>query len=95
MITSYHLQPLDAEETKLYIEHRLRLVGWQNDPYFTDEAYQMIFEAAGGVPRKVNLLCDRLLLLGFLEEKHEIDGEIVNEVVLDMHTEGSAPALSA
>ncbi len=95
VITSYHLQPLDAEETRLYIEHRLRRVGWQDDPNITDEAFQMIFEAAGGVPRKVNLLCDRLLLLGFLEERHEIDAKIVKEVVLDMHTEGSAPALSA
>ena len=73
----------------------MRRVGWKDDPHFTDEAFQMIFEATGGVPRKVNLLCDRLLLLGYLEEKHEIDAEIVKEVVLDMHTEGSAPALSA
>lgn len=95
VITSYHLQPLDAEETRQYIEHRLDLVGWDNDPEFSPEAYKMIFEATGGVPRKINLLCDRLLLLGYLEEKHEIDADIVKEVVLDMHTEGSAPALSA
>lgn len=95
VITSYHLQPLDAQETQQYIEHRLRRVGWQDDPHFTPEAFQMIFEASGGVPRKINLLCDRLLLLGYLEEKHEIDTAVVKEVVLDMHTEGSAPALSA
>ena len=95
VITSYHLQPLDAEETQQYIEHRLDLVGWDNDPEFSAEAYKMIFEATGGVPRKINLLCDRLLLLGYLEEKHEIGADIVKEVVLDMHTEGSAPALSA
>jgi general secretion pathway protein A len=95
VITSYHLQPLDAEETQQYIEHRLDLVGWDNDPEFSPEAHKMIFEATGGVPRKINLLCDRLLLLGYLEEKHEIDADIVKEVVLDMHTEGSAPALSA
>lgn len=95
VITSYHLQPLDAEETQHYIEHRMRRVGWKDDPHITPEAFQMIFEATGGVPRKINLLCDRLLLLGYLEEKHEIDADIVKEVVLDMHTEGSAPALSA
>ena len=95
VITSYHLQALDAEETRAYIEHRLRHVHWQDDPHFTPEAFHLIFEATGGVPRKVNLLCDRLLLLGYLEEKHEIDADTVKEVVLDMHTEGSAPALSA
>ncbi|RMD62716.1 MAG: ATPase [Alphaproteobacteria bacterium] len=95
VITSYHLQPLDAEETRQYIEHRLHHVGWQNDPAFTAQAFAMIHEATGGVPRKINLLCDRLLLLAYLEEKHEIDAAIVKEVVMDMHTEGSAPALSA
>ena len=95
VITSYHLQALDARETEQYIEHRLNLVGWAGDPRFSAESYRMIFEATGGIPRKINLLCDRLLLLGYLEEKHEIGTEIVKEVVLDMHTEGSAPALSA
>ncbi|MFQ5773762.1 MAG: XrtA/PEP-CTERM system-associated ATPase [Kiloniellaceae bacterium] len=95
VITSYHLQPLDMDETRQYIEHRLRHVGWQNDPNITPHAFNMIHEATGGVPRKINLLCDRLLLLAYLEEKHEIDRATVKEVVLDMHTEGSAPALSA
>lgn len=95
VITSYHLQPLDLEETRQYIEHRLTQVGWQNDPSFGPHTFKMIHEATGGVPRKINLLCDRLLLLGYLEEKHEIDRAMVKEVVMDMHTEGSAPALSA
>lgn len=95
VITSYHLQPLDLDETKKYIEHRLNYVGWKNDPSFTEHAFDMIHEATGGVPRKINLLCDRLLLLAYLEEKHEINSAMVKEVVLDMHTEGSAPALSA
>lgn len=95
VITSYHLQPLDLEETRHYIEHRLKHVGWNDDPLITPEAFQMIHEATGGVPRKINLLCDRLLLLAYLDERHEIDRSIVKEVVMDMHTEGSAPALSA
>jgi len=95
VITSYHLQPLDVEESRQYIEHRLLHVGWQDDPHFTAQAFKMIHEAAGGVPRKINLLCDRLMLLTYLEEKHEIDAAVVKEVVMDMHTEGSAPALSA
>ena len=95
VITSYHLRPLDPDETRQYIEHRLQRVGWDDDPSFTERSFQMIHEATGGVPRKINLLCDRLLLLGYLEEIHEIDGDTVQEVILDMHTEGSATALSA
>lgn len=77
---SYHLAHLTAEETQAYIEHRLRKVDWSDDPVFTAEAYQQIFEFTHGIPRRINTICDRLLLYGFLEEKHRIDGEIVKTV---------------
>jgi putative secretion ATPase (PEP-CTERM system associated) len=77
---SYHLAHLSAEETQAYIEHRLRKVEWQEDPSFTAEAYQQIYEFTEGIPRRINTICDRLLLYGFLEEKHRIDGEIVKTV---------------
>lgn len=88
VIATYHLRPLDAEETRKYIEHRLRHVGWQDDPSLTDRAFRIIYEQTGGVPRKINLLCDRLLLFGFLEERHKIDSAVVNEVIIDMQKEG-------
>src|ERR1051325_2648212 len=62
----YHLAPLDEPETRAYIEHRLHTVGWNDDPRITDEAFQVIFERTEGVPRRVNALCSRLLLYGFL-----------------------------
>ncbi|MEQ6341897.1 MAG: XrtA-associated ATPase [Gammaproteobacteria bacterium] len=77
VIAAYHLAPLDADETKSYIEHRLRRAGWSGDPTFTDAAYAAIHLATGGIPRRINTFCDRLLLYGFLEEIHEIDGETV------------------
>lgn len=88
VIATYHLRPLDAEETRKYIEHRLRHVGWQDDPSLTERSFQIIYEQTGGVPRKINLLCDRLLLFGFLEEQHKIDSAVVNEVIIDMQKEG-------
>lgn len=96
MIASYHLRALDAGDTTRYIEHRLSRVGWQGDPRFTAEAYQKIFAHSGGIPRKVNLLCDRMLLFGYLEEKHELAAEHVDEVLIDLDQEmsggGAAPA---
>jgi putative secretion ATPase (PEP-CTERM system associated) len=89
VIASHHLQPLDADETRGYIEHRLQRVGWQDDPSFADGSFAMIFEATGGVPREINLLCDRLLLFGFLEERHRIDTPEVDEVLSNMRDEGS------
>ena len=88
IIASHHLRPLDAKETRQYVEHRLGHVGWQSDPRITDEAFALVFAETGGVPRRINLLLDRLLLFGFLEERHEIDEAVVEEVLRDMRSEG-------
>lgn len=87
VIASYHLRPLDAADTQRYIEHRLTHVGWQNDPRFAEETYQRIFDHTGGVPRKINRVCDRLLLFGYLEEKHELVLADVEEVLMDLDEE--------
>ncbi|HKT16981.1 MAG TPA: XrtA/PEP-CTERM system-associated ATPase [Stellaceae bacterium] len=89
VIVSYHLGPLSSHETRTYIEHRLRLVDWKNDPKITDEAYSRIHHYAAGVPRRINLLCDRLLLCGMLEDLHEIGCETVDAVAGEMSQEGT------
>ena len=94
VITNYHLRPLNADETQDYIHHRLEQVGWNNDPSFTDSAMAAIFRDTGGVPRRINLLCSRLLLFGCLEERHDIDEEVVRDVIADMREEG-LPSISA
>lgn len=73
VIASYHLRPLDFAETQEYIEHRLLTAGWNGDPKITADVYGRIFEFTRGVPRRINTLCDRLLLYGSLEELHVID----------------------
>jgi len=73
VIASYHLSPLDRVETQAYIQHRLRQVGWTGDPKLEDDAYDAIFGYTEGIPRRINLLCNRLLLSGFLNEKHVLD----------------------
>ncbi len=87
IIATYHLNPLDAEETRTYIEHRLGLVGWNADPTFSDEAFEHIYEFTQGVPRRINNLCDRTLLFAFLEELHAIDGEVVRSVADEIGNE--------
>jgi general secretion pathway protein A len=87
IIAGYHLRPLDRQEVQAYIEHRLSLVGWREDPVISDAAIDVIYENSGGVPRKVNTLCDRLLLFGSLEEMHRFDPEQVQVVVEEMNQE--------
>jgi general secretion pathway protein A len=91
VMASYHLGPMDAAETRAYIEHRLHTVGWNDDPSFSDEAFRVIHEFSGGIPRKINSLCDRILLMGYLEELHSIDEGAVNEVVSEMQREMTIP----
>lgn len=91
ILASYHLGPMSADETRAYVEHRLRLVGWKDDPEFTDDAFQQIFAYTGGIPRKINSLCSRLMLFGFLEETHVVEGEAVAQVADDLKAEMSDP----
>ena len=87
VIASYHLGPLDALETRAYIEHRLRTVGWKGMPSFSDDAFETIYQFTGGIPRRINTFCDRLMLYGFLEEKTAFDSVAVKEVVEDLRHE--------
>lgn len=91
---SYHLGPLSFEETRSYIEHRLHMAGWNRDPDFADEAFQQIFDYTQGVPRLINMLCSRLLLYGFLEGMHRIDGAVVQRVVTE-HAEESRQVMAS
>ena len=84
VIAIHHLSAMTRDEIKGYVLHRLQLVGWKQDPVFTDGAFAKIFAFTGGVPRKVNTLCSRLLLYGALEELHEINENVVDAVVADL-----------
>jgi putative secretion ATPase (PEP-CTERM system associated) len=91
VIAGCHIGPLDRDETRAYIEHRLSHVGWQNDPQFEPEAYEAIFEATDGIPRRINTICDRLLLSGYLAGKHVIGGEDVEEAAREILDETRGP----
>ncbi len=87
IIASAHLKPLTKEEVKDYINHRLTQAKCNKPALFSDEAFQLIFEKTLGVPRKINIFIDRLLLFGFLEELDTIDCKAVNEVASEMSIE--------
>lgn len=87
VIAAYHLRPLDTAETRAYIEHRLRIVGWKDDPRFMDEVFPLIHRITQGIPRRINLFCDRLLLFASLEDKRVIDAAVVTAVTNDLDQE--------
>jgi hypothetical protein len=84
VLASFHLGPLSADETRLYIEHRLKTVGWTGVPSWDDAAFAEIHRHTGGIPRRVNTLCSRVLQFGALDESTNITAEMVDEVATEM-----------
>jgi putative secretion ATPase (PEP-CTERM system associated) len=82
VIASCHLGPMDSAETEAYILHRLQTAGWRGDPSFDKDAFAAIHQYTGGIPRKINILCDRLLLTGYLSRKHALTAK---EVAVPIH----------
>lgn len=87
IVASFRLEPLGLEECEAYIEHRLRAVGWNNDPEFAPGLFAFVHHASRGIPRKINLIMDRLLLFGYLEELHTIDKTALATVLAEIRAE--------
>ncbi len=84
VIATHHLDAMDADEVEPYIMHRLQRAGWTGRPQLTEDAYEAIFEETGGVPRKINALMNRTLLMGAVEQVDILDGSLVTAVIADM-----------
>lgn len=84
ILASYHLGPLSPPETRDYIKHRLLTAGWSGDPSFDETTFAAIHQHSAGIPRKINTLCSRALLAGFLEETHEITAELVETIAEEL-----------
>ena len=96
VIASCHLGPLEAPETRAYIEHRLHRVGWQDVPHFDEDGFAEIHRWSEGVPRRVNLLCNRLLLATYLGNGGTITRSQVEQVARELRAEVSeAPPVAA
>ncbi len=82
IVVNYHLVPLNRKEMELYIDSRLTKAGGQSK-IFQSAALDEIFEATGGTPRTVNLICDMALVYGFADGLQQIDRKIIKEVISD------------
>lgn len=91
VIASCHLGPMDRADTEAYVLHRLQTAGWRGDPSFSPDAFNAIFQHTGGIPRKINILCNRLMLMGRLDEKHAFTGQDVVAVFDDLQKDFLPP----
>ena len=80
----YHLKPLSRDETKGYVRHRLRVAGAQDD-IFTSRALDEVHRLSGGIPRIINVACDRALLGAYTQETRKIDAALVRRAAGEVY----------
>jgi putative secretion ATPase (PEP-CTERM system associated) len=95
VIATHHLDAMEAEEIKPYAEHRLNLVGWAGNPALDDGLFAEVFAVSHGVPRRINQLFNRLLLLGSVEERDRVDAEMLKQILAEFDEDGVGSLLRA
>src|SRR5688572_8730688 len=95
VIAAHHLEPMEREEIEPYVVHRLQQVGWRGNPLFDAEVFAGLHAASGGVPRRVNQIANRLLLLGAVDQRAQIDAVMLEAVLDEMAGERAVPEAAA
>ena len=89
VIAAHHLESMELGEVQPYIEHRLNCVGWSGNPKFDQRVFTVLFEASGGVPRRINQICNRLMMLGAVDQRSRIDGAMLTQVLEELELDGT------
>ena len=89
-----HLRPLDQNETRAYIRHRLTVAGG-NPNLFLPEAIELVYARTNGIPRLINQLCDYALVYAFADGRKHIDSELVSQVLRERSHAPLMPALAS
>ena len=87
IIATFRLEPMELDESREYILHRLHAVGWKNDPRLDPAIFGGVHRASRGIPRKINQIMDRLLLFAYLEERHVLDPSALTTVLNELGEE--------
>ena len=91
VIAAHHLEPMEQGEMEPSIIHRREKVGWSGNPAFDQRVFAELHEASGGIPRRVNQIANRLLLLGAVDERTRIDAVMLKAVLDEMAGEAAFP----
>jgi putative secretion ATPase (PEP-CTERM system associated) len=90
VIAAHHLEAMAPGEVEPYVMHRLKCVGWSGNPAFDPNVFTELHKATGGIPRRVNQLMSRLMLLGAVEQKSRIDSAMLAAVRKEMDGDSAA-----
>ncbi len=89
VIAAHHLDAMESTEVQPYFEHRMKCVGWDGNPAFDQRVFAEIYTATGGLPRRINQIVNRLLLLGAVEQRSRIDGAMLAQVLAELTDDGT------
>ena len=89
VIASHHLDPMGPDEIEAYVRHRMTVAGWNGRPEFAADLFGALYQASGGIPRRLNQLLGRLLLFGAVERLERIDSTALEAVMSEL--EGDSP----
>lgn len=89
VIATHHLAAMEPREVQTYVEHRLTCVGWTGRPAFDAEVFAHIHQATGGIPRRINQILNRLLLLGSVEQRDHIGVDMLDQVLAELDDDGA------
>ncbi|MBR0670167.1 AAA family ATPase [Roseomonas soli] len=84
ILAAYHLAGLTREETHLYVRHRMSAVGWTGHPAWDEAALDTVHHHTGGIPRRINRLCSRVLLAGSLEHQALLSAALVEATAVEL-----------
>ncbi|HEY5754506.1 MAG TPA: AAA family ATPase [Steroidobacter sp.] len=87
----YHLAPLSRSETASYVNHRLKVAGAASGEIFSTAALREVHRLSGGVPRIINVICDRALLGAFTQEQHRIGPGMIREAASEVYGRPFSP----
>jgi len=93
VIARYHLGALTEQETASYIQHRLSTAGLASASPFQQPHIQLIHQLTRGIPRRINLLCDRALLGAYAQGRHEVDRDIIRSAASELFITKATPRL--
>ena len=80
----FHITPLEKDEVGEYICHRLRVAGSNGEIHFSEDALDVIYKYSGGIPRIINLLCDKAMLSAYVMETRYIDAGLVERCIQEI-----------
>ena len=84
----WYLTPLNRKETKAYIRHRVNIASKKSEDKFTQSAYDLIYRYSRGIPRLINIVCDRALLTAFGDNRRKVTGSIARSAIRELKSRG-------